>query len=744
MENLHQLKMLYYKLESVFYMAADKYFFQIAAMMISVSFFIIAVALTFPLLQKWFGAKWRKALWIFVAVRLLVPFHYSIPDPPVKLFQIRIYSYVKIVMALTAVWGIGTVIYLCMQFLSYFLFRRKCIRSMKQIEKTEMQQMFQEVLQSLPAKRQISMYQCDFLRAPMVLGFKKQLLLIPDEQYTCEDFKYILSHECIHIIKKDIWLKLLLTMVTGLYWFNPFIHWMKNLAFHDIEIVCDSQVIKGKNEEEKARYSKAILKVLNRERTKNIAYSTDFYSGKNAVKERITNIMSPEKKTGIRQWVCLAAVLLFYAGTSMLISCGYSYQQEQTDKQEADIYSGYEEPPAFNKKALAELEKLIPADANPYIPWEDNYADKVSAGIEEKLIDPYQAMVYDPDFYQNVAVDLIYTYLDKYLDEDSMAVSMEDNLHPFSYIDNVTTLEKVAGDREEFAAYVNFRIYYPYLFDDIDIKERNWGIVSKEYIDCSWVVIGKRRNDYVYELKAITGGEEGISLLAEKIKKEKPENEAEMLESLDMLPRLDVTIQGDMETADLSAVYPEDKGEKLCISMLDEKVGYLAAAGERVMSTEMVLLYKTTDGGVTWKDCGPIDDEGNPLMTGMSFATEDIGFVTCKSGQFPYVYRTVDGGKHWEIMDFNPAYEAYKWYREGYADAQYKAEEDRGPKNRYEELRSFYTLAYAPEFNGEKGTMYVGMEEYGEFGSNQLKLVTQDYGMTWYIEGIVYRQEYKR
>lgn len=817
------LKVFYYKIEGTFYTVADKYFFQIMEMMICISILVLAVAVLYPLLEKWFGAKWRKMLWIFLAVRLLIPLHYSLPNAPVKLFQVSIYQYTKELIVFFCIWLLGIVVYLCWQFFAYVIFRMKCIRSMEQISSGEMFALLSQVKEELNIKKKIGMYCCESLRAPMVLGFRNQILLIPKAEYTHADFKYILSHECIHIAKRDIWLKLLLTFITGLYWFNPFVHWMKNQAFHDIEIVCDSHVVHGKSEEEKVQYSKAILEVLNRKRTKNIAYSTDFYSGKNAVKERISNILGPEKRNGAIQWGILFLVLLCYAGGSMLISCGYTYEQNKTQeeeaKKEADLYKDYKEPPVFNEEALSLLDKLKPVNGYFYV-GEDKYEDKYTAGKDEVQENPYRIVVRDPDFYANAAEELLYTYFDKYINEAAKLNITKDNPHPFSYIERVTTLERVAGDREEFAAYINFSLFYPYTFDDINVADMNWGIVSEEYVDCSFIVIARQIEDYVYELEGIVQAKEGLKLLYEKVEKEQDTEMEEILESYDMLPRVDISFQeknqarisdeklqitydsgvswqevpvslellfdrgdgnaqytgglergsyqvseemtifafGGSEKTDTTVIYSKDKGNtweksvvtdflgsrKLSISMVDKDTGYIAATGERVMGSELVEIYKTVDGATTWTYAGIVDENGNSLMMGMSFANEKIGFVTCKSGQFPYVYRTTDGGASWKTIDFNPAYASYKWYREGYADAQNRLNYDGTPRNRYEELRSYYTMAFAPKFEGNKGVMYVAMEEYGELGNNQLKLVSEDAGMSWSIEGIVYRQEYRK
>lgn len=792
------------------YFGADRLFFQTAAMMGTVSVLILAVAALYPVLEKRFGAKWRKALWALVGIRLLIPVHYSFPNAPVRLFAVRIYPMYRWLAPVLLLWGAGTFCYLAFQFAGYFFFRRKCIAQMKQVENPEMTQMLSDVREELHISRRIPLYQCSFLRAPLVLGFRKQLLLIPDENYTYEDFKFILSHECTHIMKKDIWLKLLLTLVTGIYWFNPFIHWMKSLAFHDIELVCDSVVVKGKDDSEKEKYSRVILEVLKRDKGKSAAFSTDFYSGKNTVKERISAILRPQPK-GAGGWLCLFAAAALYLAGSAMVTVGYTWQQETQDLAEADIYRDADRPPAFDGQALSQMSHLEPFLTWDYWPVKDEYEDRETAGDTTEASGPYETVVDDPDMYSWAAGQLANNFIGGYLNDEMRAGAA----YGMDLIEFASTQEIIAGDVEEFVCLMNFRIYYPYLWDRGTADNFGWGIVSEEYIDCSWAIHVKRKGTYLFALEGIAKAEDALELFGRKAQESGRE---QIQEAYDMLPRPDIQIlgncqakmidgalsvtydggetwkqvpvssdqlfnRGESNTQDglhldrgsftvseectvfvyggssecpITVIYSPDQGKtweksvvdyrtgsrRLFVDMLDASSGYLLYTGDRTMSTEGAFLYKTEDGAKTWSPVGMVDKEGHSLVTGMSFAAENIGFVTMKNSEFPCVYRTEDGGKTWNVIDFNPMYRDYKWYREGYSRVSDRAESM--PDNGYEMLRDYYTMAYAPSFRGAEGVMYVGMEEYAETGADQLKLVSSDYGLTWRIAGIVYRQEYRK
>ena len=134
--------------------------------------------------------------------------------------------------------------------------------------------------------------------------------------------------------------------------------------------------------------------------------------------------------------------------------------------------------------------------------------------------------------------------------------------------------------------------------------------------------------------------------------------------------------------------------------------------GERVVWHEMSVLFRTEDGGKTWQYVGAVPDvltEGHSLTMGAAFINNSVGFMTIQSSEEPDIWRTQDGGKTWEYQELT-------------------------------DVPKYYSVAYAPEVHGDIICLYVGMEEYSEYGGTKAKYESTDQGRTWEYKGLVIRK----
>ncbi|MCM1175535.1 MAG: hypothetical protein NC341_10850 [Blautia sp.] len=141
--------------------------------------------------------------------------------------------------------------------------------------------------------------------------------------------------------------------------------------------------------------------------------------------------------------------------------------------------------------------------------------------------------------------------------------------------------------------------------------------------------------------------------------------------------------------------------------------GFLIFTGERVVWQESTILFHTEDGGKSWQfigEAGPdMTMESHSLTTGAVFINNRVGFVTIRDSETPDIWRTEDGGKTWE-------------------------------KQTLPEVPEYYCMAYAPEQRSDILCLYVGMEEYSEYGGTKAKYESADEGRTWEYKGIVVRK----
>ncbi len=102
--------------------------------------------------------------------------------------------------------------------------------------------------------------------------------------------------------------------------------------------------------------------------------------------------------------------------------------------------------------------------------------------------------------------------------------------------------------------------------------------------------------------------------------------------------------KGNMGSPNLSLAPQTIAGNINAISFAGTK-GYLI---EETKFESENTLYKTDDGGLTWSSLSNIPN--NP--TALSFGTETVGLLS--SGSYTGIYRTTNGGQHWDLSGTIP------------------------------------------------------------------------------------------
>jgi len=118
------------------------------------------------------------------------------------------------------------------------------------------------------------------------------------------------------------------------------------------------------------------------------------------------------------------------------------------------------------------------------------------------------------------------------------------------------------------------------------------------------------------------------------------------------------------------------------ISFADASNGYLMITGTPGAGQMAKSLYRTTDGGKTFsfiRDITGITDATGTMNgvagypTGMTFSTPETGFVTCSYSAYTFVlmFKTTDGGTTWKLwsLPVPAAYENLSPSNDYYADA---------------------------------------------------------------------------
>lgn len=205
----------------------------------------------------------------------------------------------SILNILSAIWIIGVILFLFYHFAAYLGFRKKISRWSLRVNKDEVLEQYHGLCEELDIKRQLNISTCNQVQSPLLIGFMKPCIVLPDQDFTAEQYYFILKHELIHYKHRDLLYKLILLFAAALHWFNPFIHYMVYLANHNMELYCDEQLVADNNLVYRENYSKMLLRIItDANKNNNVLLSTGFGSKSKRLKTRFYQIMNsnPTKK----------------------------------------------------------------------------------------------------------------------------------------------------------------------------------------------------------------------------------------------------------------------------------------------------------------------------------------------------------------------------------------------------------------------------------------------------------------
>ena len=250
---------------------------------LSTSVVILLVLVLNRLIDKRYMAKGKYFLWLILAVRLVIPVNITLPkapvtvtvpertvvltapvdDAPIAIMDNEQWNHVisnaqcsattysslmTIEELVSLIWLIGALVLLLFHLINYWRFRRA----------------IKPILKKDGEYRKLPIYRCHGIESPMMTGFFRPSILLPDTDFSPEELDIILTHEYVHYKRKDLWYKLLLVAANAVHWFNPLVYLMVRQANRDMEYSCDDAVTKGRDLEFRKLYSMTILKTMKR------------------------------------------------------------------------------------------------------------------------------------------------------------------------------------------------------------------------------------------------------------------------------------------------------------------------------------------------------------------------------------------------------------------------------------------------------------------------------------------------
>lgn len=140
---------------------------------------------------------------------------------------------------LLLIWVAGTVLILTRFLVSYF----GIIKTLKRypvLKEERVSRIMAELSKGKKVKPKV--IRTSAVRVPCCIGVFQKVIILPDKTYSGEKLYYILLHEYSHLENNDSLLKILVSILCAVYWWNPIILLLRNDLCQILEIRCDGKI----------------------------------------------------------------------------------------------------------------------------------------------------------------------------------------------------------------------------------------------------------------------------------------------------------------------------------------------------------------------------------------------------------------------------------------------------------------------------------------------------------------------
>ncbi len=192
----------------------------------------------------------------------------------------------KLLTIISITWLAGVFFFGIERGLRYYFSLHRMIRWSYPADNEEMQELYFQICRKKHIQDPPRLLVCENLSSPMLAGIRAPGLYVPEKSFSLEEMEFIFSHELSHYVRHDLWYKMLMLIVTTIYWFNPALYVMQGEAEKDIENLCDGKMAVHYTKKDRLKYGQLLLQIAAEQN--NIPYmSVGFSNGKKVFKDRI-------------------------------------------------------------------------------------------------------------------------------------------------------------------------------------------------------------------------------------------------------------------------------------------------------------------------------------------------------------------------------------------------------------------------------------------------------------------------
>ncbi|MFW6677023.1 M56 family metallopeptidase [Lacrimispora sp. AGF001] len=254
---------------------------------------------------------------------------------------------ISLLDALYIIWVSGIIIQLVKTFYIYTRFAKTITNSCSVID-DEVKEAFYQLNSDYNKPFSIQIIQTDLISTPMVFGFFRPRIILPEIKLTTEEWYCILKHELSHYICGDLWVKFLVEFLCAIYWWNPFVYLFSNQISKAQEIHIDLYVTKSMNEKDRIKYLECLIKIAKIPVSRKLNKWILSFNGesRNILSQRFNIILnrpnsSDETKGGIFLTLLLPVLLLLALSFSIVFEPYSIKPQDAADTVELTNQNSY-------------------------------------------------------------------------------------------------------------------------------------------------------------------------------------------------------------------------------------------------------------------------------------------------------------------------------------------------------------------------------------------------------------------
>ena len=234
---------------------------------------------------------------------------------------------VPIVMALLAVWIVGTSIQIALLVHRLRQLRRLTLGSSR--PDPTLQRLFADLVRAAGVSRKVELRVSEGHRCPFVLGFVHPTILLPAALSTqMEEARQVLAHELSHVRRYDDWVNLAQHVAQALLFFHPAVWWIGKRLCLEREIACDDYVLLHGTP--RRSYALTLTNVAGRIRQQPPILAPGVSNSRSQLQQRISMILNTRRNsspclakgslTSVVAFAALIAVLALYSAPRLVFA----------------------------------------------------------------------------------------------------------------------------------------------------------------------------------------------------------------------------------------------------------------------------------------------------------------------------------------------------------------------------------------------------------------------------------------